>query len=756
MESGQSEARTRVNKYTTSPIIALASFFFLTIVPLLPGAATEAPILPLLIGVGLGISSLRNPKWASRILCTLVFFSILYQLIGFGLIELFKPSSPRYTGFGWIGLVVILILIIVLVVSLLSANIEPTSMALAILAVALMLTPQYYLSVAMLVAAAAIGGLLSIGPVSITFVATLSPLLMIENAIYYASHSRDTPPIIFSQLTNLANNRIKPLPGLNIFLTPPADYLSRFSKDFVQFILSGSLSILVVPTILLAIVFSSSASIAGTVNSALNRFSVFERTNRILRIISPFVASIATPIAFFLLITSLPDVGGYQTSLPNDSIYMISGSLLLGLLFTTRELLIQRLERVEKAKARLLTCLERVRTGKQRALETVDKIVKGAPTADLGEERKALDECSSHITDIERGIQTASYESLTGWIGELEQRRLPFLENLPETLRLRMLNELNTLSSLTSTFNTILQESGVQLRFPELATLSGQMSLDDALQTYDKVVPSIKEAATKLFDEYISATNSFNILMDREVIAPPVNPIYLFDSYDYLTGMKLLAEEYWLNFHASYNQELEGKIKTLSSNLAQFVEMSDDELRTKVEEVLKSVENARPADSTYILQKMMELQGLLAEVVDAALTQAEQLEKIIKTFTTTSVDLVHFEVIGQSNRLQVLKDELKTMRPTFGNLVKFIQTVTSSFGDQAERRRKDENNLIILSQYSAAKKVIEHLMQNRNVLEISDLPFQHEAAIIFTRLYSMTNPSVRYDDVNEVLVVRHA
>jgi hypothetical protein len=754
MGTSQSGARTRVNTYTTSPIVALASFSFMTLVPFLPGE----PLLPLLISVGLGIYSLRNPKWASRILCTLVFFSILWQLIGFGLMDSRLYGSSM--GLASLGTVVSIILIIVLLVSLLSANMEPTSMALAILAVALMLTPQYYLSIAMIVAAAAIGGLLSIGPVSTTFIATLSPLLIIENAIYYASHSRYTPPIIFSQLTNLAENRIPSLPGLNIFLTGlnPNNYLSRFSKDFVQFVLSGSVYILVVPVVMLGIVFSSSASIAGIVNSALNRLSVFERTNRILRIISPFVASIVAPIAFFLLITSLspPNIGGYQTSLPSDSVYMVSGSLLLGGLFTAREFLIQKLEHAERAKARLRILLEQGRSGVQRALEAVDKIVKGAPTVDLGTERKALNEYSSHIADIERGIQTASYDTLIGWIDELEKQFLPFLGNLPETFRLRMLNELNTLTSLTSTFNSILQESGVQARFPEFGALSGQMSLDDALQTYHKTILNIREAATKLFDEYVSATNSFNILMDRGAITPPVNPIYLFDSYDYLTGMKLLAEEYWLSFHISYNQELESKVKTLSSNLTQLVEMCDDELSTKVAHVLKSVGNVRPADSTYVLQKMMELQALLATVVDTALDQAEQLERLIKTFTSTSADLIHFEVIGQSTKLQVLKDELKNMKPTFGNLLNFAQTITSSLGDQAERRRKDENNLIVMSQYSVAKKVIEHLIQDRDVLEISDLPFLHEAAVIFAKLYSMTNPSVRYDDTNEVLIVRHA
>ena len=742
-------ARKRINAYTASLAIGLASFFFLIIVPFLPGS----PILPLLVAAGLAVSSFRRPRWASAILNTLVFFSILWQMLGFGLTEFFSTS---------VGTIVALILIISLVANIMSARLEPTSTALAVFAVALMFTPQYYLSVAVIAAAAIIYDISSIGPLSSTFIAAISPMLLLENAIYYGSLPKgaQATPIIFSQLTYLGSNLRPPLPGLNIFLTGfPPNFVSSYSTAVVRFI-SNSVSVMIVPLFLLGIVFSSSVSIAGIVNSMLNRFYLFQRAGHVLKVISPTLVSIMTSVAFATLIMALSSrgIGGYETSLnsnPFHAVYMVLSSSLLGALFTVREFIIEGLESVEAARARLLQLLVTAKGGIQRSHEVIDKMLRAAPTVELTEEIKALDEDSSYVKDIERGLGTASLDSLARWIADLEQRLIPFLESIPEKLRLKTVKELNTLSSLVSTFNATIHEAGVQLGFPDLGTINTEMTIDDALQTYAKAVPAIKEAAIKLYDMYVSAINSFNILSDREAIAPPVNPAHLFDSYDYVTGMKLLAEEYWLSFHVSYGQELDSKVTSLSNILAPLEEISDTETRTGIEQIIESIGKAKPADSTYVLQKIVELLSLLDSIVNRAFVEAEQLEKTAAPFATIA-DIVHFEAIGQSSRLDNLRNTLKATKPSFGNVTSFIQTATSVLGDVAERKNKDEQNLILLCQYFVARKVIESFLQNRNVIRITELPFQHDAAIIFARLYSLRNMNIEYDDANETLMARHA
>lgn len=750
----QSEARKKVNRYTSAPIIAVSTISFLSIVSFIPGP----PVVPILLAVGLALLSLRKPDWATSILSILAFLAILWQLLGFGFAEILT-KSPVGTAFG-------VFLIGAAVASLISSRLEPSSVALAILAAALMLTPQYYLSVALIIAAVAIAGLSSIGPISVTYILAMTPLLIIENAIYYRTSvfAVINGPIIFAQLSNLASNLREPLPGLNIFFTPPTPSPSPIYTDALRsFFMSNDIFDMSVPLILLAIVFSASVSIAGVINSILNRFSVFERTSKLLKTISPFVASLVTPLGFVLLITMLSGrtVGGYVTGLtryPMDSLYLVSGSLLLGGLFTLRELYVQRLERVEKARNQLLSLLQRARKGTEGAKQTIDRIVKQAPTVDVIAERTGLEEHLSYIEDIEKGIETSSYDSLNKWIARVEEEVVPFTESIPERGRLKVLNELSTIFSLATTFNSSLEESRVRLKFPEITaptSISENLDLGVALQAYERSISSIKETATKLFDLYISTTDSYNTLMNRE-LTPPVNPLYLFDSYDYITGMKLLSNEYWLNFHVSNKQELEAKIAALVASLVRLSEISNNEDTIKIDQIIGSTSNRSPADSTLLLGEVMKLQNLLEKTAEAELTEIDQLQRIIKTFSADATSVINFESIDQSQHLRILRDEVRSARPSIESLTNIVTRVKSTLTDQRDRKRNDEHNMILLSQYLIAKKVISQMLTRDGQVEITQMPFQREAASIYLRLYSVKDRSLKYDDENEVLVKRNA
>jgi len=759
----QSEARKKVNRYTSAPIIAVSTISFLSIISFIPGP----PVVPILLALGLALSSLRKPDWATSILSILAFLAILWQLLGFGFAEILT-KSPVGTAFG-------VFLIGAAVASLISSRLEPSSVALAILAAALMLTPQYYLSVALIIAAVAIAGLSSIGPISVTYILTMTPLLIIENAIYYRTDrfAVINGPIIFAQLINLGNNLREPLPGLNIFFTPPTPSPSPIYTDALKsfFGLSPIAEMPVpipvfymsVPLILLAIVFIASVSIAGVINSILNRFSVFERTSKLLKTISPFVASLVTPLGFVLLITVLSGrtVGGYVTGLtryPMDSLYLVSGSLLLGGLFTLRELYVQRLERVEKARNQLLGLLQRARKGTEGAKQTIDRIVKQAPTVDVIAERTGLEEHLSYIEDIEKGIETSSYDSLNRWIARVEEEVVPFTESIPERGRLKVLDELSLIFSLAATFNSSLEESRVGLKFPEITvptSISENLDLGVALQAYERSISSIKETATKLFDLYILTTDSYNTLMNRE-LTPPVNPLYLFDSYDYITGMKLLSNEYWLNFHVSNKQELEAKIAALVASLVRLSEICNNEDQNRIDQIIGSTSNRSPADSTLLLGEVTKLQNLLEKTVEAELTEIDQLQRIIKTFSADATAVINFESIDQPQRLKILRDEMRSARPSIERLTNIVTRVKSALTDQRDRKRNDEHNMILLSQYPIAKKVVSQMLTRDGKVEITQMPFQREAASIYLRLYSVKDRSVKYDDENEVLVKRNA
>lgn len=750
----ESQARKRVNRYTSAPIIAVSTFFFLSIVRFIPGS----PVVPTLLALGLAALSFRRPVWAVSILSLLAFAAILWQLLGFGFADILTKSLG--------GAAFAIFLVGTVFVILISSRLEPSSVALAILAAALMLTPYYYLSVALIIAAAAIAGLFSIVPISLTYILTMTPLLIIENAIYYRFEilAVSNGPIIFSQLSNLSGHLAEPLPGFNFFFTPPTPSPSpMYTEALKTFFASNNIFYVSVPLVLLAIVFSASVSIAGGLNSILNRLSVFERTSKILKTASPFLTSVVTPLAFVLLITVLSgrSVGGYVTGLtlhPVDSLYLVSGSLVLGALFTLRELYILRLERVEIAKTELIELLQRAKKGAEIARHTIDSIHKQAPTVDVASETTGLEEQLSYVADIEKGIETSSYESLIKWISRVQQETVPFTENIPERGRLKVLEELITISSLTATFNASLEEAHVELRFPEIIapkSISGNMDIGAALQAYEKSISAIKETAGKLFELYLSTTNSYNTLMNRE-LTPPVNPLYLFDSYDYITGMKLISDEYWLNFYASSKQELEPRLATLVAGLASLAQICKSQDRGKIDDMITSASSRGPADSTLLLREVVNLKDLLGKIIDAELFENDQLERIVRTFSADATTVMHFESIGQSQWLRTLREEATLARPSIETVTNIVSRVRTALLDQADRKKKDEHSLILLSQYPVAKKVVGHMLKGSHQIEISQMPFQREAASIYLRLYSISDKSLRYDDDSEILVKKNA
>ncbi len=744
----RSVARTKIDSYSTSAILAISSFFFLTLIPFLPGT----PILQLLLSAGLGISALRRPVWAAGVLAILVFFSVLWQIVGFGLVGLIQTPYGQITFF---------LLVVFIGIDLASAHLQPTSMALALLAVALMLTPYYYLAIGAIVVAAAIGGLSSIGPVSITFVSTLTPLLILENAILYANSSptTQTPPILFAQLTGLAHNLVPPLGGLNIFLTGlPSGGPSQYSGAFISFLSTTKGSVILIPLLILSVIFGSSASIAGIINSLFSRLVTLGRLPPALKVFSPFIASCATPIAFVYLITVLAASGGYQTSLANldDSLSLIGGSVVLGLSFTGREFLLQRLERLEFAKRRLSELIATLTKSIDRMKRTVEEVRRLAPTVDVGGESKQLDEESSYIKDISEGVGTASYPSLEAWISDFGGRILPTLEKMPESIRIRLIDELNKLVALGGAYNAMLNEARVRERFPESEGITGALSHTEALSKYQQITGKIRDTTFNLYEEYGSAAGAFNILMSRELITPPVDPRNLIKSNDYAEAMKLMAEEYWLNFHIMYGQELDQKISSLLDEIKNLSRFADRSMQERLQQSTDSLSQSKPSTSASTLNTTRELLLLLQESLTRVQSESEQILRLVDTLTPGSTRIVRFEMLEQHDTIKQVQKKSKNLAPALDDVSNFVRDLATVLSKVEEAKNTDMRTIKILSHYNLAKKYIENLSQGKNTISLSELPFQHEAAVLYVKLIVSSTHAMRYDDVNEVIVVKYA
>lgn len=741
--------RANIDKYTSAAIIAVSSFAFMNAVNFLPGA----PIFPILVSVLLFFAAFyRSPQWSSGILSLIVFISMIYQLTGFMVLTVSSQA----------GQAVIICSVVALLINLFSAKLEATSMAIAVLAVAIMFTPYYYFSIAFIVAAAVIGGLSSIGPVSLTYILTMIPLLLIENGFIsrVGSESITKAPLIFTQLINFSTNMRPPLPGLNIFLTwYPKDFFNaQVSAPVINYLNSSNPFLLLVPILILALVFSLSASVAGVINDMLDRLSVFERTSQLLKLISPLVASIVTPLTFVILITILSPktIGGYETSLTSNSMFsMIAASLMLGTVFTAREYGIQWLERTEKARISVIKKIGAVEDLMAISKKMLAKTTATSSPINFSSELKMIEENVSNMGDIKKGLSTASYETLNDWISELDNNITPRMKSLPEVLRVKIIGELNFLSSIVVTYNNSLKEVGLNRSFSSLTETRSDIEFEQALKDYSQLIEEIKTNSRGIFDIYKETYNAYNIVTSQLDVLPPVDPERLFETNDFDGGVRLLAEEYWLNFHIKNLPEIEGLVGSLLESMNALIELVDDRNRQKLEIIVKKLRGPTPANSIIILNEVRNLKATLDESLVRVVDEITQLEKLVNSFPGIS-RVIGFEVFNTSIKLIAIKKRNLDTGPTLRDTTKIIEEVTGFMKSYRDSKKADENNLIIISQLPVAMKIIDTELAKTRSIEVSNLPFQHKAAIIYVTFYAYNNSGIRYDEDEEVIARKNA
>jgi hypothetical protein len=764
-EQQKSEIRSKINLYTTSTILALSVIVFLTVIPFLPGV----PIVPLLIGLGLGIASLRRAAWAAGVFALLAILSIVNQLVHFGLANFVFTALSKgdYVGVG-----ISVLLLLFSIVNLAGARSQPTSFALAMLSVALTMTGYFWLSIATLVIAAAMGGIRSIGTVSSTFTSTMIPLLLMANALDYKINPLNwatTPPfhptpIIFSQLGTLASNFAPPLACFNVAagcVGGPGG--QNYSNVLTNFLSNGAASaVLIIPLIMLGIIFSSSASIAGIAHALLLKFSWHEKAGPIIRISAPLVAAIVTPIAFVTLISVLAPIGPFRTDLVlNNSLNLslatniVAGALLVGAVFTAREFGIQRLERLEFARNELTLLIKELQTHIDRTGIIVQGIISKAPTISVAGEEKQLEEYGTYIKDILAGLENASFPSLEHWIKDIQDRVEPSLTGMPERLRMKVIDELNRMIALANAYNNQLEETGVQLRFPDVAIL-GDMTYEEALAKYGEVTSGIGKTTTDLFDEYSLTTTAFNKLMNKELIVPPIDPVHLLEVHDYPASMKLVVEDYWVSFNFTYAAELSKKAGALLRQLQSASGLVDESTKARMGRALELLPKAKPTISRQVLEVTEGLLRALSDSLNRVRMEFEQMEKLVKSLTPGTRGIVRFAILDLFGAQERLAQRMTKLKPAFDELIDFTEDFAAFMAVVAEGRKEDTRNIVILSQYHLAKRYIEGLAEGKKAIPIGTLPFQRDAALIYVKLMAEETRLVRYDDANEEIVIDHA
>lgn len=747
-----SKARARANTYTFTAVLSISSFVFLSTVPFLP-TSDASPVLPLLVALGLGLLSFKRPRTALAIFYALAVGAIFWQWLGFGLVQLAGQGG---------GLALILLTALLLAANIVNIKIDPTSMTLALLAVSLMVTPFYYLSVPLIVTAAILGGLRSVASLTMTFTFTLLPILEIDNALYFIRVPvLKTLPILFSQLSDFAANARPPLSGFNFALTgQPQSFLYPGASEVAK-ILSGGSPTLVIPFLVFSLVFGLSTSLAGLLNEFVGRLGAFERIQKVLKMGSPLLTSIVTSSVFVLLLAYLSplNLGGYVTGLtqdPNVPDYVIAASVVLGLAVSGREHFVGILETRELARDQLLALTSQATRNITEIQGTLDSVFSRVPSLDLTPERHTVEEYSSFIADVVNGLPSANYATLTKWLKELQQNVIPGTStNIPENLRIKVVTEVNTLVSLANTYNASLIESKSDAIYPELRSLRGETGLEPAVLTYTNTVDRISRSSEGIYGAFITSSNACNILLGRDHNEPPMDPASLFAAHDYSTGMKLLAQEYWLNFHFAREAEFSAKAGELKALVQQLEKALRPAETARLSSLLDTISSAPPANAPMVLEKTQELVAILGQEVGGAKKEIEELEVMIKDLTPAALRVGEFEATNWIGPISRLQEQLTKVKPAFDEIGTYVRECIPILESLRDAQKRDESKLVIISQYQTARHELDAALAAKPTVSIGELPFQMEAARIYAKIYASSNKA-RYNENEELITVEHA
>jgi len=749
MAQVESRSRARVTAYTSALIIAVASSVYLAVVPFLPAP----PVFPILVGLGLGALSLRNRGISVATLYLLVYFSVLWQMIGFGFFQLLSAG---------VGAAVLLAMAVPLI-PFMTKRVELSSMALAVLAVALMLTPAYFVSIPLVAAAAlTFGGFASLEALSAAFVFLLTPFLLLENALYFTTTSGATTPIIFGQFSILSQNLRPPLPGLNVLLTGlPAGYLSHSALP-VSTWLSQSSGVLLIPMVVLGVILIVSSSVGGLARTFTERFERSrEMTGRVRLVLAPLVVAVVTPTIFIVLLTLLsrPGSGGFQTSLTNDpshlqAIYMLSSSFLLTTSFIGRESFILRYEIVQVGTESLDELMNTCSAKMKDAQELLDHLSTWVPSMSLSGERRSMSEYSAYIADVRRQMGGASAALISQFQTQLEASVLKPLSEMPELLRMRVAGEIRGLISATATANNHLEEANVQLRYPEIPGVPDVAPLSDLVQAYEAATSAIKEVTERLSDLYGKESTSLDALMGQEEVNPPVSASVLLQSHEFTGVMRLVAEEYWLNFHLRWAEQVDQKKTQLLERMKGLDYAVGEAELQRLRAVEKVVAGAKPANSSATLEGLRELRAILEAIVTQTASGADRVGAMLESLELRSVRTLRFETVNRLGEVLALKKKFEAVGVSFDSLTKFLENAMGVLRSQADAWKTDRDNLIVLAQYPLAKRIIEKMLSGQASLALAKLPYQRRAASLYAQLYATGSPGVEYDEEGECINVK--
>jgi len=310
---------------------------------------------------------------------------------------------------------------------------------------------------------------------------------------------------------------------------------------------------------------------------------------------------------------------------------------------------------------------------------------------------------------------------------------------------------LRTLAAVTETVNANLEKASVRIRYTQVPDAPADATLEAAVGLYEKVAFRIDRETRNLFEAYKAAFEAFNQLVDQHGVTIPVSPDTLLGSHEYVTAMRLVAEEYWLNFHLRYSEELETKKNSLLEQLGKISPFLSSQQASQLRGVMDSIGASAPADSVAILGRVDEARAIFGAQVKVLEDSPLVIKKAIESVDPKASSVIPFQTPKKLNEVASLRKEFDSARDGLDTLTRFLVADGPAFQALVTTWRSDREGLELLAQYPTARRVIERVLVDQGKVKVKTLPYGKTTAVIYAQLYASENPKASFQQKEGVL-----
>ncbi len=283
-----------------------------------------------------------------------------------------------------------------------------------------------------------------------------------------------------------------------------------------------------------------------------------------------------------------------------------------------------------------------------------------------------------------------------------------------------------------------------------------QSQLDEVLQIYQRAVNLIEKTTTALFDHYVESIRAYSELMLVEEVTPPISPASLLASRDYVTAMKLVSDDYWLNFHIRESEKYSEKLRTFLDAESKIASVSSEEDPERLTRLVSMSVDTTPSGAPLMLENVSRVIEFLRDTIARAIDEIETVKKLVATVDPSFSNVLKLNTTGILDELLATQSVIRGAKPDFNDAISLSIEALPILLVLSEYRKMDSESLVVIAQYPVAVRLLHRLFdENREVVRTSELPFQRDVSKFFVRSFAASNRSYSYNEEREELTYEH-